>query len=52
MKKQRWRFTKVFSVCGECGRKLDIRNKFHGLYGTCNQTCELHSVGMSLSDFY
>lgn len=54
-KKQRDRLKKElekeFSVCQDCGEKLDMKDEYHRRYGTCNSTCYMHMIGMSWSDF-
>jgi hypothetical protein len=52
MKKQRWRWTKTRYFCRECGGQLDYFDKYQRMYGLCSETCALHIVGMSWTDFY
>ncbi|UGO51379.1 hypothetical protein PQE72_gp064 [Bacillus phage vB_BanS_Skywalker] len=39
MKKQRWKFTKQYLYCLDCGKKLDVRNLYHYRFQTCDANC-------------
>ena len=52
--KKRYAWTKrdaYLEPCEECGKELTIFDDYHRRWGTCNETCYLHLVGMSWSDF-
>lgn len=38
-------------VCDYCKKKLNKKDKYHMQFGTCDQECYMHNVGMSWSDF-
>ncbi|UGO50984.1 hypothetical protein PQE70_gp131 [Bacillus phage vB_BanS_Nate] len=52
MKKQRWRFTKVYETCTGCGKQMDARDTYSMRYGFCRVSCGLTTFGMTWRDFY
>jgi hypothetical protein len=40
-----------FQFCQECGKRLDLLDNYQLTWGTCDQYCYMHLVGLSISDF-
>ncbi|MEC3020901.1 hypothetical protein P9Z80_27090 [Bacillus cereus] len=38
--------------CEECGKDIGVWDEYGQRHGVCDQTCYMHLVGMSWSDFY
>lgn len=55
MKKgKRYNWTKKkpnYKNCEDCGKELDVWDEYGQRYGVCDESCYMHLVGMSWSDF-